>query len=446
MASAAFAARPAAFGKRSVLALVLIGTLAFLALLYFIGTDRMGGSENNGQAHAASKGLTGYAALVRLLEAEGHQVSTSRSEAVLDDPVLLVLTPSQWTSPEEMAKLIERRANYGPTLVILPKWFTGKALGEKAKPGWVTLDGANKPLWDLEIGGDDVAIGITTSEKPVRRIWDTIDGIGGELPPSTAIQFLDAKMESRTAPLVTSRERVLAGLFHREEKPTLSVSDGDVVLEVEPDPTGFEDDVYANRYSMAAREAWRVTVVAEPDLMNNWGMAGEDRAKAALEIIDVASGYQNLPIVFDLTTNGLGQSRNLLSLAFEPPFLAATLCLLVALLLVGWRAFRRFGPPLAEDLALAFGKAQLVENGGGVIQRTGRMHLLTRPYAAMVESRIARKLGLRGVPRETLDKMLARRGLEAASPRLAALESALHHRDIIRAARALDSLERTIIR
>jgi len=29
---------------------------------------------------------------------------------------------------------------------------------------------------------------------------------------------------------------------------------------------------------------------------------------------------------FDLTLNGLGASRNLLTLAFEPPFLAATLC------------------------------------------------------------------------------------------------------------------------
>ena len=70
MASAAFPSRPAAFGKHSVLALVLIGTLAFIALLYFIGTDRMGGNANNGQAHAASRGLTGYAALVRLLEAD----------------------------------------------------------------------------------------------------------------------------------------------------------------------------------------------------------------------------------------------------------------------------------------------------------------------------------------------------------------------------------------
>lgn len=433
MAQAAFPARPAAFGKRSVLALVLVGTLAFLALLYFIGTDRMGGSDNNGQAHAASKGLTGYAALVRLLEAEGYQVGTSRSEATLDDPALLVLTPPPSANGEQIAELIARRAEYGPTLVILPKWFVGRAQGDKAKPGWVTLGGALPPFWELVIEGETIGLDITGSKQPLRRVWQSGSGLKGELPASTAIQFLDSNAALGSEPLATSRARVLAAQFDQGLAGAAKYSAGE------------GEDGY-NRWLAASEEAWRVTVVAEPDLMNNWGMADAARARAALEIVAVASGERNLPIVFDLTTNGLGQSRNLLTLAFEPPFLAATLCLLVALLLVGWRAFRRFGPPLAEDPAFALGKAQLVENGGGVIQRTGRMHLLTRPYAAMVESRMARKLGLRGVPRDTLDKMLARRGLDAASPRLAALESARHHRDIIRAARALHSLERTITR
>ncbi|UIP06774.1 DUF4350 domain-containing protein [Erythrobacter sp. SDW2] len=436
MASAAFHARPAAFSKRSVLALVLVGTLAFLALLYFIGTDRMGGSENNGQAHAAAKGLTGYAALVRLLEEEGYQVSTSRSEAMLDEPALLVLTPPQWTNAEDLAELIEKRRAFGPTLVILPKWFTAPTDDEKAKPGWVVLGGAGADFWDLAINDKTIETRLTESKKAERRVWQTAGGSTGELPASTAVQYLDNNASLGSQPLVTSRGRVLAALFERGRGSADSAQD----------PSYIDENIGFERWRAAEREAWRVTVVAEPDLLNNWGMADAARARAALEIFESASGGQNLPIVFDLTTNGLGQSRNLLSLAFEPPFLAATLCLLVALLLVGWRAFRRFGPPLAEDFAFAFGKAQLVENGGGVIQRTGRMHLLTRPYAALVETRIAGKLGLKGGGRELLDVALARRGLEPVAPRLAALESARRTNDIIRAARALHSLERTITR
>ena len=187
-------------------------------------------------------------------------------------------------------------------------------------------------------------------------------------------------------------------------------------------------------------------IVAEPDLLNNWGMADKTRAQLALDIIEEARGDTGLPIVFALTVNGLGTSKNLLTLAFEPPFLAATLCLILAMLLVGWRAFKRFGPALVSQQAFAFGKSQLVENGAGVIQRTGRMHLLTVPYAKLMSSRLGQKLGLRTPTREQLDAALARRGLEAASPHLAALENARHSKDILRAARALHSLERTITR
>lgn len=433
MAAAAFPAGPAAFGKRGVLALVAIGTLAFLALLYFIGTDRMGGSVNNGQAHAASTGLTGFAALVRLLEAEGRQVSISRSEAVLDEAALLVLTPPPYANGEEIADLIERRADHGPTLVIMPKWFTDRAGGEKAKPGWVSLNGAMPPLWELIVDEEKVGLRLSESKRPERRLWRSEGGLRGELPAGTAIGFLDRDAALGSEPLLTSRGRVLVAQFDQG-------LGGQSELGTVDSESGYD------RWYAASQEAWRVTVVAEPDLMNNWGMADAARARAALEILDAATGGQNLPIVFDLTTNGLGQSRNLLTLAFEPPFLAATLCLLVALLLVGWRAFRRFGPPLAEEQALSFGKAQLVENGGGLIQRTGRMHLLTRPYAALVENRLARKLGVRSGSRSVLDAALVRRGLDPVSPRLETLESARNTRDILRAARALHSLERTIAR
>ena len=54
--------------------LVAAGFALFLALIWLIasGEDFVGGG-NNGQAHAASKGLNGYAGLARLLETEGYR-------------------------------------------------------------------------------------------------------------------------------------------------------------------------------------------------------------------------------------------------------------------------------------------------------------------------------------------------------------------------------------
>ena len=142
-------------------------------------------------------------------------------------------------------------------------------------------------------------------------------------------------------------------------------------------------------------DKWNLTVVFEPDLFNNYGLADRERAMLAARVIELAREGQDVPIVFDLTLNGFGANKNLLTLAFQPPFLAATLSLLIALVIVGWRAFGRFGPPLAEGRAIAFGKARLAANTGGFIRRTGRLNLLSEPYAALVGRRMASRLGLR---------------------------------------------------
>ncbi len=175
-----------------------------------------------------------------------------------------------------------------------------------------------------------------------------------------------------------------------------------------------------------------------------------DRERAALahEIIDLAMEGEDLPIVFDLTLNGLGRTQNLLTLAFAPPFLAATLCLALAMIVVAWRAFRRFGPPLAEARAIAFGKRRLVANGAAFILRTRRLHLLTGPYIETMRQRLAAALRLRGSDDETLDRAISTRLPDAPgfAESAAALREAARPNEILRAASALKSLERKLIR
>ncbi|WP_284126558.1 DUF4350 domain-containing protein [Parerythrobacter aestuarii] len=456
------AARPQAFGKGGVLAMVLFGTIAFIAFLYLIGAGQLTGPANNGQAHAASNGLTGYAGLVRLLEGEDHDVSVSRSEAAFDDYALLVLTPPAMMDQEELASIIENRRWQGPTLVILPKWYAGRSNNDEAKSGWVQILGAQSPLWNTVVAEQEIEVDLVNGEELKSRGWSATgnDALDGKLPESEAMQFFTSESAKGSLALVKSGNALLAATFERASETASNEASAPQV--VASDDVGYYDedgnfqsydteaeDYYydeAGTYVPADEDQWPVTIVAEPDLMNNWGMADASRAQMAHRIIDAAADDVDLPVVFDLTLNGLGSSRNLLSLAFEPPFLAATLCLIMALFLVGWRAFRRFGPALVESQAFAFGKGQLVENGAGVIQRTGRMQLLTRPYAAQMEARIARKLGLRRTDRAAIDETLEKRGLEPLSPLLVALEKARHSHDIIRASRALHSLERTISR
>ena len=426
--------RSNAFNPKVVLGLLLFGALAFAATLYLIGAGETTRGPNDGGSHAASRGLTGYAALADILEAEGHDVALSRNQGALDDEGLLILTPPTFADGEELAELIEQRRYVGPTILVLPKWFAmeipANAPVEK-DDGWVVLRSAAKPSWIEDFEGRlDTELRLGPLEPQSDGDWRWGDW-SGTLPDRSQAQTIsDATM----IPLVTaSNGEILVGYYDDGGYyPVLDEAAGLAPVD--------EDGRDTSR--------WNLTVVADPDLFDNYGMADRDRAALAHELVDVAMEGEDLPVIFDLTLNGLGKTQNLLTLAFAPPFLAATLCLVLALAVVGWRAFRRFGPPLAEDRAIAFGKRRLVANGAAFILRTRRLHLLTAPYIETIRHRIAAALRLRSADDDALDQAIARRAPDA--PRFAdsaaALRGASRPHDILRAASALKALERKLTR
>jgi hypothetical protein len=137
---------------------------------------------------------------------------------------------------------------------------------------------------------------------------------------------------------------------------------------------------------------------------------------------------------------------NLLTLAFQPPFLAATLCLILAMVIVGWRAFLRFGPAAADGQDIQFGKQRLVMNAAGLIVRARRMRLLADPYVALSERRLGHALGLARTQPEAIDAAIAVRlpEEEPYSHRAARLRGAGTPMEILRAAQALDDLTRKL--
>jgi hypothetical protein len=420
------------FTPRTLLAVIVVGAGAFLLFLYALGAGWDGGSEQDGGAHAGARGLNGFAGLVRLLEAQGHEVSLSRSEARLDDESLLVLTPQAGSDPNELAQIIANRRYSGPTLLILPKWFVLPASmlpGSDAPEGWVMLGGADAPdLTSAIVGLEGETIAIAKSQR-----WHGAGETGSLPEPDTVMAFTAGLV----MPMVTDDSgRVLAGyIADNGAYPVLAQAAGVPPLDPEGDVT--DNDI------------WPVVIVAEPDLMNNYGLADQQRAGLAHAIVDAALEDYDLPVVFDLTASGISRSQNLLTLVFEPPFLAATLCLLLAALVIGWRAFRRFGPPVAEAPALAMGKKQLARNGGGLVERAKRLHLLGPPYAALITARMAETLGIRepdlAAREAAIGRVLAGRGLAADyAERAEALRRARHPNELLRAASALRSIERTV--
>lgn len=418
-----------AFNPRVMLGLVLFGVLAFLATLYFIGSGQTG---KNGVAEAdvTNRGLNGYVALYRMLERQGHDVSQSRSRKQYLTDGLLVLTPSANAEADDIRKVIEDRRYIGPTLLIIPKWVAIDAprTTPGRKPDWVMLGGSFTPEWVSKLGDDlSLETKIEQVEKGTAR-WSGL-GKSGALPSP---EYVQAFTQGRIVGLAEDAQgRNLVG--YMDDGGCYPVLDRAVGLAAIPPDDCTEDQ-------------WNVTVVAEPDLMNNYGLADRNRALFAAQVVNLAREGMDLPIVFDTTLSGAGGTQNLLTLAFTPPFLAATLCLLIAMLIVGWRAFRRFGPPMAEGHAIAFGKRQLVANAAGFTIRSRRLHLLTAPYAALVARRLAAALGLRSADAAAIDAAVARRAPDAPvySHLAARLSQARGPSEILRAAHALKSLERTI--
>lgn len=425
----------APFSPRTLIAVLLVGAGGFLLFLYAIGAGWDTGGDRNGGAHAAANGLNGFAGLVRLLEAEGREVSLSRSESHLRDPALLVLTPQHKADGKRIAQIIEERRHRGPTLVILPKWFVVEASQTRAQAprGWVVLGSAIAPRWLGDVEWlKDAKIGLAK-----RKRWEGM-GLSGVLPEPGSVLALDSASVTTDdwaslLPVVSDESGgVLAGYVNDDGSyPALDQASGYGAPE-KPDKT-----------------LWPVVVVVDPDLMNNYGLADLGRARLARALVEAALEDPDLPVVFDLTLAGLGRTENLLTLAFAPPFLAATLCLLLAALVIAWRAFRRFGPPVAEAPTLAKGKRQLARNGAALVERARRLHLLGPPYAALVSARIAEALAIREPDSEAREaaiaRVLAARGLASDyAERAEALRRARHSAELLRAAGALRTIERTL--
>lgn len=424
------------FSTRAVLALVLFGSTVFIALLWMLGAGMGNRTPNDGGAHVGGKGLNGYAALSNLLEKQGWPVDRVRNDGQLKAEGLMVLTPQHHTDPAKISAAIEQRRYVGPTLVILPKWNAMKIPAEladnKTGEGWVILNGAEAPEWlgQLQIFGEP-AVKLDGTEASPLHNWSGL-GLSDVRPAMGVIQHLDA---ARLQPFVqdAAGRNLASYLLDDGYYPDLAYAAG-----AQPGD-GEDEDIYP------------VIVVAEPDLLNNYGMADRDRAMLALELISLAAGGSKEPVSFDLTLPGYGRSSNLLTLAFQPPFLAATLCLLIAAVAVGWRGFNRFGPAQIAARNIAFGKRALVSNAAGLIQRTGRLHLVAAPYADAARDRLARALALPGKSdsaetEAAIDRALAARaqGSKPFSAIAATLRQARKPHDMLRAAQDLHRLERML--
>ena len=474
--------RASPFSPRTALIMVLVGALGFAALLWSIGSGMADPEPQPSGAHISGKGLTGYAALGAYLTARGYTVSASQSRGALRQPGLLILTPLHNAKPDDLESVIKAHRMVGPTILIMPKWLANELPkvppNPKVRKGFVALLDARPPQWPgfhdelsvaLEPLGEAAGAGewhglglngqmadpaqvVSGSGKwlvPLIRAGNNARIVAGYLSDGGYYPAL-RELASEPEPEFDDNAATAAAASQPTDDGSVASSDAagraGIPITVDLPPTTFAKPV---DYS----DAYPLIIVFDPDLLNNYGLARQENAVLAEALFGAALDGADKNAVFDLALAGYGRSQNLLQLAFTPPFLAATLCLLLAAMVALWRAYNRFGPPLLTSRSIAFGKRALVANAAGLLRRARRLHLVGAPYADAARERLAKALALplRLDPMATeaaIDRALAARAPHEPpfSSVTADLRSARKPRDLLRAAQRLHALERILLR
>lgn len=403
----------AGFSPRAILVLVLVGVAACagLAVLSVYASDLRGGID--GRAHALSSSAIGFRGTTIMLKAMDVPVVISRAlpdrysgDEAAEQPIpLLVLTPAASTEPDDLKAF----PSGAPKLIVLPKWATAP---EPQHPGFVRKVGLDKPAIK------QVAVLLSAYAKstiiehragvsrPALRDGGPPYGRGTYLPLAQIDRFQTIRGEGWDPALIDETGRILLARSKRSPE---------------------------------------VFVLADPDLLNNQGLARRDNARAGMAILQTLRGDS---VMFDVTLNGFVRDRSLGRLMLEPPWLAATLCGVAAALLMGLQALVRFGPPPLGGRAIALGPAALIDNSAGLVRMARKEAALAPQYLELCKAAVARGVGRDGkdgAAEAWITELARRRGLASPAELSAQAAAATTRADLLRLGRELHRWRREMI-
>ena len=314
---------------------VVAVSLAVAAALTVFG-DELGGKRSAG-VDGYSVSAIGHQGLVRLLEKLDVPVVVSRSDSAAraGNGLLIVAEPAV-TDPASRDRLTLLVGAASRTLVVLPKWYGSVERGKT----WIE----------------------DASELPADDVTAVLDALK-----------LDKPAQVRRAPAAVAWELPPAAVRPVIREPQLIASEA-------------LDPIVADRIGnvlvgQTDREAGELTVLADPDVLNNFGLRSADNARFVIELIDrLRAGG---PVVIDETMHGYAQSPSLVRTLFQFPLVLATLQVLVCAALAVWAAMVRFGPRRDAPPPIAPGKDFLIRNTAALLHYGGHHGHALRRYLAL---------------------------------------------------------------
>ena len=363
----------ALMSPKMIISLVLIGIFSFAALVTLSGYAGDLRQQDNGKAHALSRSAVGFGGLVRLLGDLDYEVGMARSENIAFEKqnTLRIYTLSRVFQ----ADALDDMELYSPTLIVMPKWNVMPIAGSS---GWVEK-GFGPPTMNVE-----------NHERDLKELT-------GE------VTFSAVKSEDKSLTYdLTGQYEGMADLKAAEIEAlqTIQGDNLDAIYETSEGP------VLVNIVDTS------IYILSDPDLLNTMGIASKTRAQFAVTLLDEIiknEGADAGRVDFDLTLHGFGGKTNVIKVMTQPPFLAATLCLLAAGGLIAWQAFARFGDARVTPRDYALGKFSLADNAARFIRIAGREPNMADDYAVLVKRQVIKALNLQGRKPKDIDAILLRR-------------------------------------
>ncbi len=354
------------FSMKAIGLMLVIAILSFGAVIVLLGWSPELKDKNKAGDHPFSTSAIGYNGFVQLLESLDYPVEISRLERNLStrDWGLMVVT----TSPYGMRRKLKDMDFAETTLIVLPKW-TGRTDWSKPKrqidTKFVRARQINDLLSDIEI---DAELGRVTAPK-------ILDSPFGKVSPKP--------------------DMVMQVLQSETLEPIIEAEGGALLAKVPG------EEVY---------------ILADPDMMNTFGLATLENAEFSIGLIDWLRYDSDEPIFLDATLHGFARSANLLQMAFDIPFVGATIAALASAFLLGWAAMIRFGPPAREERVIALGKQALADNSAGLVSMARREVQMAPGYLSLIRKRVAKEISApRSLSDEQLTALFDRLGPETVS-------------------------------
>ncbi len=328
--------------RRALVALIAAVLVLGIGTILFITTGG-GQSTDTVNASAFSRSAIGYAGIADVMHRLGARVIKSRSDSVAKvDPqgLLVVAEPSLDAAPQLMRSLLGART----VLLILPKW-TGVASAGHA--GWID---SVAPIPEASARRAAQVPGLEVVRVPVAPAW-THNEIGRLPLFSDGVQLIKS---ARLRPVIGSDKGMLVG--------ELRSSRG------------------------------RLWVLADPDMIENYGLGSPANAEFAVALIDALRGADG-NIVFDEVVHGFSDAGGSpLRILFQFPFVLATIQGVIAVALLLWATMRRFGAPVAPPAPLQAGKRSLIETTANLFAQARHRPIILQRYIHEIVQDVARQL------------------------------------------------------